>query len=192
MKELSTLLPDQQFTDEHPPHTKVDLARQLFTSLEYQVQVADRKVQVVFSLNAFLVAAISFQSQQPLHALMQNRISLNIGTDLTLKASLLVCVCIATFSAIKALTPRTRIDANYANRPLSHFFFGDIRSRSKNDYFNSFVKLTNAECIREILSSVHSISQILSIKYKYLNRSTLFLSIALFIWILLQVNKFLN
>jgi hypothetical protein len=60
------------------------------------------------------------------------------------------------------------------------------------DFLTSFVKLTNAESIKEILSSVHSISQILAIKYKYLNRSTLFLSIALFIWILLQVNKFLN
>jgi Family of unknown function (DUF5706) len=192
MKELSALLPDQSFTDEHPPHTKVDLARHLFTSLEYQVQVADRKVQVVFSLNAFLVAAISFQSQQPMHALLQNNISLNTGVDLMLKAGLLACVCIATFSAIKALTPRTRINAINDNKPLSLFFFRDIGSRTKVDFLNSFVRLTNAESIKEILSSVHSISQILGIKYKYLNRSTLFLSIALFIWILLQVNKFLN
>jgi hypothetical protein len=192
MKELSALLPDQSFTDEHPPHTKVDLARHLFTSLEYQVQVADRKVQVVFSLNAFLVAAISFQSQQPMHALLQNNISLNTGVDLMLKAGLLACVCIATFSAIKALTPRTRINANNDNKPLSLFFFRDIGSRTKVDFLNSFVRLTNAESIKEILSSVHSISQILGIKYKYLHRSTLFLSIALFIWILLQVNKFLN
>jgi hypothetical protein len=192
MKEVNQLLSDQQFLNEPITKEKVDLARQLFTSLEYQVQVADRKVQAVFSLNAFLVAAISFQSQQSLHVLMQNAMSLNIAVDLLLKACFLTCVCIATFSAIKALTPRTRLNPNYTTKQLSLFFFGDIRQKTKPEFLNSFINLTNAEAIEEILSSSHTISEILGIKYKLLNRSTLFLSVALLIWIILQINKFLG
>lgn len=192
MKELNQLLTDQQFLEKPIADAKVDLARQLFTSLEYQVQVADRKVQAVFSLNAFLVAAISLQSQQSLQVLLHNTISLNIAIDLMLKACFLTCVCIATFSAIKALTPRAKLNPDYSNKQLSLFFFGDIRQKTKTEFLNSFINLTNAEAITEILSSSHSISEILGIKYKLLRRSMLFLSIALLIWIILQINKFLG
>src|SRR5215470_9600244 len=107
---------------------KVQMAWQLFVSLEYQVQVADRKVQAVFGMNAFLVAAISFQNQQPLQKLLENGVTLSVIVDLLLKLCFLACVCIATWSAIRALTPRFKIKSvATASGKSSLFYFGDIQ-----------------------------------------------------------------
>ena len=56
MKDYSHIIPNPEVPDESITGKKVQMTWQLFVSLEYQVQVADRKVQVVFGLNAFLVA----------------------------------------------------------------------------------------------------------------------------------------
>ena len=83
---------------------QVELAKHLFSSLESQVMRAGRKVQAVFGLNAFLVAAISLQSQESLSAIIKGGLNLFIITDLFLKSIFLACVCIATWSAVKALS----------------------------------------------------------------------------------------
>lgn len=172
---------------------KVELARHLFASLESQVMIADRKVQAVFGLNAFLVAALSLQSQQTLDTIVDKGFSLNVGIDLTLKGLFLSCVCIATWSAVKALTPRLRANEKVAGiSKKSLFFFGDIQSQTLREFSASFLSLSNEEAVRELLSSAHSVSTILALKYRMLKRSTLFISLALFIWILIQVNKFLG
>ena len=168
---------------------KVELARHLFLSLESQVMVADRKVQAVFGLNAFLVAALSLQSQQSLNALVSKGFSLNLAIDLLLKAVFLTCVCIATWSAVKALSPRLRLNKQSKK---SLFFFGDIRSQSLSEFSSSFLSLSNEEAVRELLGSAHAVSNILAVKYKMLKRSTFCISLALLIWVLIQVNKFLG
>jgi len=192
MQNASAVAPTPELKEEPVTEKKVDMAWQLFTSLEDQVLVADRKVQSVFGLNVFLVAAISFQNQQSLHQLMQMKFEITI-IDLLLKAAFLGCVCMATWSAIKALTPRFRSRrTGRAAKRASLFFFGDIHSRSLDDYLSAFIRLSNTEAVNEILADALSISSIIMIKYKMLHRSTLFLSAALLIWILLQINKFLS
>src|SRR5262245_2631534 len=89
----------------HVTNIKVELAMQLFDSMEKQVQLADRKVQAVFGLNAFLVAALSLQSQQSLSSIAQSGFTYTNAIDLTIKIAFLTCVCVATWSAIQALTP---------------------------------------------------------------------------------------
>src|SRR5215471_11288087 len=103
MKEEETYTQNNTASTEEVSDKKVQMAWQLFVSLEYQVQVADRKVQAVFGMNAFLVAAISLQNQQSLHNLLQTGLTLNVAADLLFKACFLACVSIATWSAIKAL-----------------------------------------------------------------------------------------
>ena len=119
---------------------RVQMAWQLFVSLEYQVQVADRKVQAVFGMNAFLVAAISFQNQQPLQKLLENGVTLSVIVDLFLKLCFLACVCIATWSAIRALTPRFKIKSvATASGKSSLFYFGDIQTKSFKDFSSEFI-----------------------------------------------------
>ncbi len=178
----------------HEPitHTKVELARQLFVSLETQVQLADRKVQVIFGLNAFLVAALSLQNQQSIMTLGQSALTLSVIFDIVLKVCLLSCVCLATWAAIQALQPRVRAPKGVEFPQLSLFFFKDIRSQTMSEFTDAFINLTNRDAVIELLSSAYSISGILTLKYTMLRRSTLLLSVALLIWILLQVNKFLS
>ena len=68
------------------PDHKLQHAWQLFVSLEYQVQVADRKVQAVFGVNGLLVAALSFQSQSTLSQLRSTGISAFDIVGLSLRA----------------------------------------------------------------------------------------------------------
>jgi hypothetical protein len=174
------------------PDKKVQMAWQLFVSVEYQVQVADRKVQAVFGMNAFLVAAISLQNQQPLQHLLQNGLNVSAVLDLLLKAGFLACVTLATWSAIKALTPRFKLNAEIPASKTSLFYFGDIQMKSIEDFVSTFATLPNKDAVKQILSQVQIISKILSRKYQLLHRSTMFLSVALVIWILLSLNKFLG
>jgi len=170
---------------------KVDLAKHLFTSLEKQIEMADRKVQAIFGLNAFLVAAISLQSQQKLDAVLKHGFDLNTTIDLILKAIFLICSCLATWSAVKAVSPRVHSDKNLMTNKKSLFYFGSIQSQQLKEFTQSFMTLNNKEAVHELLESCHTISGILNIKYKFLKRSTAFISIALFSWVLMQVNKFL-
>jgi hypothetical protein len=183
---------DQTLLTEPVTDEKVELARHLFASLESQVVLADRKVQAVFGLNAFLVAALSLQSQQTLNTIAAKGFNLNVAVDLLLKGVFLVCVCVATWSAVKALTPRLRTDKKIAEtRKKSLFFFGDIQSQSLKEFSRSFLSLSNEEAVRELLSSAYSVSVILTLKYRMLKRSTFSISLAILIWVLIQVNKFL-
>ena len=192
LKDYSPIISDQELLDEPITDKKVQMAWQLFVSLEYQVQVADRKVQAVFGLNAFLVAALSLQSQKSLHDIVQGGFSISLILDLLLKATFLSCVCIATWSAIKALTPRFNNNVKHVTPITSLFFFGDIQSKTFHDFSSAFVGLSNADAVKQILSQSQIISKILTTKYTMLRRSTIFLSVALTIWILLQINKFLT
>ncbi len=181
-----------KITSETASDKKVQMAWQLFVSLEYQVQVADRKVQAVFGMNAFLVAAISLQNQQPLHNLLQNGMTFSVALDLFLKACFLGCVCMATWSAIKALTPRFKINKSHnPSDKNSLFYFGDIQKKSFLDYSAAFMKTSNSEITEQLLLQVQTLSKILTRKYTLLHRSTFFLSLALIIWLFLSVNKFL-
>lgn len=192
MEKSTDLFLEQEILNKPITDKKVELARHLFASLESQIMVADRKVQAVFGLNAFLVAALSLQSQQSLQAIINAGFSLNVGVDLLLKGLFLTCVCIATWSAVKALSPRLRINEKLTGpRKKSLFFFGDIKSQSLKEFSSAFISLSNEEAVSELLSSAYSVSAILAIKYRMLKRSTLSISLALLIWVLVQVNKFL-
>lgn len=182
---------NEELLSEPIAEKKVDLAKHLFTSLEKQIEMADRKVQAIFGLNAFLVAAISLQSQQKLDAVIQQGFDLNNIIDLTLKAIFLMCSCLATWSAVKAVSPRVHTDKNLMTNKKSLFYFGSIQSQKVKEFTQSFMTLNNKEAVYELLESCHAISGILNIKYKFLKRSTTFISIALFTWVLMQVNKFL-
>jgi len=191
--EQSAAFPSQkELLTEPITNQKVELARHLFASLESQVVLADRKVQAVFGLNAFLVAALSLQSQQTLNTIASKGFNLNVAIDLLLKGLFLICVCVATWSAVKALSPRLRANKTIAEgRKKSLFFFGDIQSQTLKEFSISFLSLSNEEAVRELLSSAYAVSMILTLKYRLLKRSTFSISLAILIWVLIQVNKFL-
>ncbi len=96
MERSNKLFTEEELLNEPVTDTKVELARHLFASLESQVMLADRKVQAVFGLNAFLVAALSLQSQQSLRVIINGGFNINIAIDLLLKGIFLASVCIAT------------------------------------------------------------------------------------------------
>jgi len=75
MKEFKDLAEKKELLEEPVTDAKLELARQLFVSLESQIMLADRKVQAVFGLNAFLVATLSSQNQQSLASTLKSRLA---------------------------------------------------------------------------------------------------------------------
>jgi len=94
------------------------LAWQLFVALEYSVQVADRKVQAVFSVIGFLFAALSLQ-RNPFGAPAANTaMTYLLGFPLTFRnialvaliGAFLICIAIALTSALGAIRPRVSLN----------------------------------------------------------------------------------
>jgi hypothetical protein len=191
MQTDSSIISEEDILNEPISEKKIVMARHLFDSLENQVQLADRKVQAIFGLNAFLVAAISLQSQQKLNDVMATGFKFNLVLDLILKAVFLGCACMATWSAVKALSPRGQSKGKIKTAKKPMFYFGNIHSQHVQQFTKSFINLDDEGTIKELLDSSHIISGILHLKYKFLRRSTSFISAALLIWVIMQVNKFL-
>jgi len=122
MKEFTDLAEKKELLKGPVTDAKLELARQLFVSLESQIMLADRKVQAVFGLNAFLVAALSLQNQQSLGSILKSALSLSIVLDLLFKGAFLACVSIATWSAVEALSPRMPRNKNNPIGQKDHFF----------------------------------------------------------------------
>ena len=163
-------------------------AWQLYVSLEHQVQVADRKVQAIFSVNALLVAALSLQSQSPLR---EAQASLDLrGIVLVIgHAGLLALVGAATLSAIFALRPRLRLGRSTGP---SSYFFGDIASTDAATFARGFTELSRADAAKKVLEQIHVVASILSAKYRWSGRATRALTGSLVVWILLQLLRFFS
>jgi len=116
---------------------RLQLAWQLFNAVEYQVQVADRKVQAVFGANTLLVAALTLNGQTTLAELQPQGLNLWELLAILVRMLLLASVFTSAVFGIFALAPRVRKPAALAEAvnvplaalpvaPRSLFFFGDI------------------------------------------------------------------
>lgn len=161
---------------------KFQAAWQLFQSVESQVQVADRKVQAIFAANTLLVAAVSFQNQGivPAHA---QSLSLSAAVGLAARLLLLACICASYLSAIVALFPRLR---PLKTRTRSLLFFGDIAALPGAEFAETFLAMTTADKVRQVLRQTHDVSQVVAEKYKWTRRSGTALVLSLLLWIVVQ------
>ena len=161
---------------------KFQAAWQLFQSVEAQVQVADRKVQAIFAANTLLVAAVSFQNQgiMPAHA---HNLSLSAAVGLAARLLLLACICASYLSAIVALFPRLR---PVKTRTHSLLFFGDIAALPGAEFAETFLAMTTADKVRQVLRQTHDVSRVVAEKYKWTRRSGTALVLSLLLWIVVQ------
>ena len=164
-------------------------AWQLYMSLEHQVQVADRKVQAIFSVNALLVAALSLQGQRSVAAMVGSGVTF-LGVVIAVgHAVLLALVGAATLSAIYALRPRLRLGRI---TKTSSYFFGDIATTDVASFASSFGALPREEAASQVLEQVHAVSSILAAKYRWSNRATQALTASLIVWLALQALRFVS
>ena len=184
-----------------PPERRLQLAWQVFTGVEYQVQVADRKVQAIFGANTLLVAALSLHGQSSLAEVMAGGITPLEMVALAARLFLLVSVCTSAGFAIMALMPRVRfrqpsptgfpsLGAGTEPGP-SVFFFGDIASLSQNRFVGTFSNLTTEEATEQILRQVHSVSAVVAAKYRWSRRAANFLVVSLTMWIVVLLLRFI-
>jgi hypothetical protein len=174
------------------------LAWQLFVALEYSVQVADRKVQAVFSVIGFLFAALSLQ-RNPFGAPAANTaMTYLLGFPLTFRnialvaliGAFLICIAIALTSALGAIRPRVSLNVRIDRPPPSLFFFGDIGKRDPETYIAEFAGLSYEEAAIQISRQSHTLALILSAKYAYIARAIYALVVSMALWIVLQALRF--
>ena len=164
---------------------KLQIAWELFQSVEAQVQVADRKVQAIFAANTLLVAAVSFQSQG-MEA--SHRAGLAAALTLTLRLLLLAAIGASSLSAIVALFPRVRGSAADSRTLL---FFGDIAALPDVHFIEGFLNLPTADKVRQILRQTHTVSRLVAEKFKWTRRAGTALVLSLLLWIVAQVIQLL-
>ena len=162
---------------------KFQAAWQLFQSVESQVQVADRKVQAIFAANTLLVAAVSFQNQGIVPSAHAQSLSLSAAVGLAARLFLLACICASYLSAIVALFPRLR---HVKTRTHSLLFFGDIAALPGPEFAETFLAMTTAEKVRQVLRQTHEVSRVVAEKYKWTRRSGAALVLSLLLWIMVQ------
>ena len=184
-----------------PPERRLQLAWQVFTGVEYQVQVADRKVQAIFGANTLLVAALSLHGQSSLAEVQAGGITPVEMIALAARLFLLVSVCTSAGFAILALMPRVRFrkpaPAEFpgfgarSEAGPSVFFFGDIASLSPQRFVGTFSELTTEEATEQILRQVHQVSSVVAAKYRWSRRAANFLVVSLVMWIVVLLLRFL-
>jgi hypothetical protein len=183
---------------------RLQLAWQLFTALEYQVQVADRKVQAVFGANTLMVAALTLNGQSTLADLRVGGLTPVEVLAIVFRVLLLGSVCTSAASAIMALTPRVR-KPNPGSFPpgtapptelLPHsrslFFFGDVCATPVDDFVHGFRELSVEEATDQLLRQVHQVSAVVTEKYRWSRRAASALTCSLMLWIVVLLLRFFS
>lgn len=181
---------------------RLQLAWQLFTALEYQVQVADRKVQAVFGANTLLVAALTFNGHSTLADFRLGGITDVEALAIFFRLMLLGSICASAACAIRALAPRVRKPipsqpsaippALLHSHPRSLFFFGDVTATPVDEFVQGFSELTVDEATDQILRQVHQVSSVVTEKYRWSRRAASALTISLMLWIVVLLLRFLS
>lgn len=183
---------------------RLQLAWQLFTAVEYQVQVADRKVQAVFGANTLMVAALTLNGNSTFADFLVGGVTPLEVLAILFRLLLLSSICTSAACAILALTPRVRrpvlpphqvevISPEVVrHHPRSLFFFGDVSATPVDQFVHGFTELTVDEATDQILRQVHQVSGVVAAKYRWSRRAASALTVSLMLWILVLLFRFFS
>lgn len=171
---------------------KVQMAWALLESLQFQVQIADRKVHAVFGANTLLVAALSFQGQNSYTELQAGGLNLFEMVGLVARGLLITAVCASALFAIFALLPRVRKPLGTQQRGGrgSAFFFGDIAAQDEQKFTDLFLHQSHEEAARQILAQSHNVAQVVSEKYRWTRRAATSLITSIVLWVVVLIVKY--
>lgn len=155
-------------------------ARHLLENIHAQARAADEKVRALFTANTIFVAALVVGSSSSLLQLSSGNISLVGIIDLTLRGLLLLALGISLVASVMGLLPRLEID----EPDKSLFFFGHIAGMRQSEFVDQFIGMSFDDRARQLLTQVHINSQIVRVKFKWIQRSARFLLIAVVLWLL--------
>jgi len=184
--------------DAMPADRRLALAWQLFTSLEFQVQVADRKVHAIFGANTLMVAALSLYGHSTLAELTAGGLTALEIVGILGRLLLLGFACGSVVFAILALMPRVltatppAVQLSAPSSGRSPFFFGDIARMDEREYVAEFSGLSAEAAADQLLVQVRLVSQVVSAKYHWARRSALCLVVSLGLWMLVLGVRFLG
>lgn len=155
-------------------------ARRLLENVHAQARAADEKVRALFTANTIFVAALVVGSSSSLIQLSSGGMTLVGIIDLVLRGLLLLALGISLVASVMGLLPRLEIEE--PDRSL--FFFGHIAGMRQTEFVSQFMGMTFEERARQLLTQVHINSQIVQVKFRWIQRSARFLLTAVVLWLL--------
>lgn len=155
-------------------------ARHLLENIHTQARAADEKVRALFTANTIFVAALVVGSSSSVLQLSSGNLSLVGFIDLTLRGLLLLALGISLIASVMGLLPRLEID----EPDKSLFFFGHIAGMRQSEFVDQFIGMSFNDRARQLLTQVHINSQIVQVKFRWIQRSARFLLIAVVLWLL--------
>ncbi len=167
---------------------KIRLAFQLLDNVEWQVRAADQKVSALFGANTLFAAALALINTTLLSKFSADSSNPLRTVQIAASGVMILAVGFAAVSAIMALLPRIRTMAP----ERSSLFFAHIAAMDQSEFINEFLKLSDQDAVRQILSQVHANACIVDVKYKWTRRSATALIVAILIWLMIQLVSFVG
>lgn len=162
--------------------TPIDFTRlfyMLYNSIEFHTGLADRKAQILLTVNAILIAALGIQRDSVTNILFNE--NADILEQVSLIASLLAALSVVA-SVVFALMS-TKPNLRRTERPTNLFFFGDAAELDEETFLNGFMNLTMHEIKTTVITQIHAKSHVLVGKFRHLRNSMLLLLLALSLWV---------
>lgn len=154
----------------------------LYNHLDVQVQIADNKTNLILAANTILLTAFAL-NPGTLEGALGAIDSLEDALVLASIIVMLVSVITSVIFALVAARPRTI----RPHRPNNLFFFGDIVQHQQQDFVAAFMEQSIEDVRRNIIEQIYARSQVVTRKYNLINRSVLFLMLAILFWTSTQV-----
>ncbi len=136
-------------------------------------------MRALFTANTIFVAALVVGSSSTFGQVSQDGITIVEIGDIALRSFLLIALAVSLASSVMGLVPRLEIE----EPDPSLFFFGHIAGISRNNFVTEFMGLSFEERARQLLTQVHVNSQIVRVKFKWIQRSSRFLLLAVALWL---------
>jgi hypothetical protein len=158
------------------------LIHTLYIDVEGQITRADTKSQLVLSAGAILLA-VFFESGVGLPERAQGPLTLGTAAMLGLGLLILVLLLASVFFALSAAYPRR---PNVPATPKL-FYTASIVHFPPHAYVDAFKAMTVQELKDTVLQEIHGKSRVVVAKFANLQRSMVFMYVALLLWVVLQL-----
>ena len=160
---------------------KVDISQQiklLFEHMDRQIDLADRKAQLILAANTFMAATLGNLSQGAGLKLLAATAPLAQRIESGCAVVLVATLVLSVYYALLVARPRLTV----AGQRRTLLYAGHIAAWTEQDYVATFLAQTPREMDEAVLAQVHSRAQIANRKFVGIRWSLDFLFVAFLAW----------
>lgn len=158
------------------------LLNMMYIDMEQQIGRADTKSQIILSANAILIAIFANFGLGIEH-IGSGGSALNSIVVISLTITILLALVVSVYFALSATMPRV----GTAKDDLNLLYSKHIANLTPEAYIDTFLGMTVQDLKRSVLHQIHAKAGIVERKFKYVQRSIVFIFLAITLWAALEL-----